>query len=564
MPPVTAGTLAPENTVASGARPEHVWPTLTPAQISRIAARGTRRRVQRGEILMQPGEPSARFFVAVSGSIEAIRTNDGNEQLVVTLGPGMFSGEGAILTGRPMMVQIRAGEPGEVIEVNRESLLQLIQTDSELSEILMRAFLLRRLELITRGYGDVVVLGSMHCAGTLRIREFLTRNGHPYTYVDLDNDADVQTLLDRFNITAADVPVLICRGTTVLRNPDNSQIADCLGFNAAINPAKPHDVVVIGAGPAGLSAAVYAASEGLEVLVVEGAAAGGQAGASSRIENYIGFPTGISGQDLAARAFAQAEKFGAEIMIGRTASRLACTGIPFALELDGSPKIPARSIIIATGASYRRLPLPNLAQFEGAGIYYGATFMEAQICKGEEVIVVGGGNAAGQAAVFLADSASRVVMLVRSGGLAESMSRYLVARIEAHPGIELHTRSEISALEGERHLERVRWKNNRDGKSEERAIRHVFLMMGAEPCTAWLDGCIALDAKGFIKTGSDLSPDDLSAAKWPLARSPYLLETSRPGIFAVGDVRAGNVKRVASAVGEGSIAVTSIHKVLAE
>jgi len=548
----------------TSSRAEHVWPTLTPAQISRVAARGRRRRVERGEVLIEPGEPSTRMFLVTAGTIEVIRTTDGIEQLVVTFGPGMFSGEGAMLTGRPVVVRIRAGEPGEVIELDRDALLSLIQTDSELSEILMRAFILRRLELIARGYGDVVLVGSTHCAGTLRIKEFLTRNGHPYAYVDLDVDDDVQALLDRFEVSVDDIPVLICRGTVVLRNPTNGQIADCLGFNDAIDQTKSRDVVVIGGGPSGLSAAVYAASEGLDVLVVEGAAAGGQAGSSSRIENYIGFPIGISGSDLAARAFTQAEKFGAQVMIGKAASGLACTALPVAVEIDGRQRIPARTVIIASGASYRRLPLPNLAQFEGAGVYYGATFMEAQLCRGEEVIVVGGGNAAGQAAVFLAESAARVHMIVRSSGLAESMSRYLIRRIEGHPSIELRTHTEIAALEGATHLERVRWRDNRDGSTERRDVRHVFMMAGAAPCTAWLNGCIALDAHGFIKTGPDLTPDDLAASHWPLARAPYLLETSRPGIFAVGDVRAGNIKRVASAVGEGSIAISLIHKVLAE
>jgi thioredoxin reductase (NADPH) len=297
---------------------------------------------------------------------------------------------------------------------------------------------------------------------------------------------------------------------------------------------------------------------------VEGSAPGGQAGSSSRIENYIGFPTGISGQELADAAFGQAEKFGAQIMIGKAVSGLACTSVPVAVEIEGRQRMRARTVIIASGAAYRRLPLPNLAQFEGAGIYYGATFMEAQLCKDEDVIVVGGGNAAGQAAVFLAGTAARVQMLVRSSGLAQSMSRYLVRRIEGHPRIEVRTRTEVATLAGGNHLERVRWRNNRDGSTEERDIRHVFVMTGAVPCTAWLNGCIALDAHGFIKTGPDLTPADLAAASWPLARAPHLLETSRPGIFAVGDVRAGNVKRVASAVGEGSIAIVSIHKVLAE
>jgi thioredoxin reductase (NADPH) len=557
-------TMAAPISLVTSSRVDHVHPTLTQSQIGRIAARGRRRRVERGEVLLDTGEPSARMFVVLDGSIEVIRASDGVEQLVLTLGPGMFTGEGSMLTGRPVFVRIQAGEPGEVIEVDRDVLLALIQTDPELSEIFMRSFVLRRIELIARGYSDVVLVGSTHCSGTLRIKEFLTRNGHPYAYVDLDRDTDVQTLLDRFEVTSADIPVMICRGTVVLRNPSNGQIADCLGFNEMIDQTKLRDVVVIGAGPSGLSAAVYAASEGLDVLVVEGAAAGGQAGSSSRIENYMGFPTGISGNDLAARAFAQAEKFGAQIMIGKAATRLACGGLPFALEIDGSQRMPARTVILATGATYRRLPLPNLAQFEGAGVYYGATFMEAQLCRGEEVIVVGGGNAAGQAAVFLADSASRVYVLVRSDGLAASMSRYLVRRIEEHPGIEVRTRTEVVALDGSRHLDRVHWRDNRDGSLAERDIRHVFCMTGAAPCTSWLNGCIALDAQGFIKTGPDLTPDDLAAAQWPLPRAPFLLETSRPGVFAVGDVRSGNIKRVASAVGEGSIAISSIHKVLAE
>lgn len=560
----TVATATPPAGVLTVARPEQFYPVLTPAQLSRMAARGRRRLVQRGEILLSPGEPTSRMYVVIDGTIEIIRATNGIEQVVVTFGPGMFTGEAALLTGRPSFVRIQIGEPGELIEIEREPLLTLVQTDSELSEILMRAFVMRRLELIARGYSDVVLIGSTHCSETLRIKLFLTRNGHPYSYLDLDHDREVQTLLDRFEVTTADIPVLICRGEVVLRNPSNSQIADCLGFNEAIDQTKLRDVVVVGAGPSGLSAAVYAASEGLNVLVVEASSAGGQAAGSSRIENYMGFPTGISGLDLAARAFAQAEKFGAEVMIGKAASGLACTSLPFAIEIDGARRMASRTVIIATGATYRRLALPNIVQFEGAGVYYGATFMEAQLCRGEEVIVVGGGNAAGQAAVFLASSASRVHVLVRSTGLAESMSRYLVRRIEGHPAVEVRTETEVEAIEGNGHLARVRWRDKRTGKTEEHDIRHLFVMTGAVPCTSWLNGCVALDEQGFIKTGPELSPDDLAAAHWPLARAPHLLETSRPGVFAVGDVRSGNIKRVASAVGEGSIAIAAIHKVLAE
>ena len=365
-----------------------------------------------------------------------------------------------------------------------------------------------------------------------------------------------------FKVSAADIPVLICRGDVVLRNPANRQIADCLGFNVAIDPAQMRDVVVVGAGPAGLAAAVYAASEGLDVLVIEASAPGGQAGASSKIENYLGFPTGISGQALAGRAYTQSQKFGAKVLIAQSATGLACAHKPYAVEIGEAAPVPARTVIIATGAEYRKPPLDNLAQFEGVGVYYGATFMEAQLCVGDEVIVVGGGNSAGQAAVFLAQTAGRVHVLVRSGGLAESMSRYLVRRIEDNPAITLHTHTEIVALEGGDHLERVRWHDRQTGDTETHAIRHIFLMTGAIPNTSWLDGCVVRDAKGFIKTGPDLTQEELAEAHWPPGRAPYLLETSLPGVFAVGDVRAGNIKRVASAVGEGSISISFVHQIL--
>jgi thioredoxin reductase (NADPH) len=437
-----------------------------------------------------------------------------------------------------------------------------VQTDSELGEIFLRAFLLRRVELIAHGIGDVVLVGSSHSAGTLRVKAFLTRNGHPYASIDLERDADVQALLDRFQVSVDDVPVMICRGTVVLRNPTNQQIADCLGFNEAIDQTQVRDLVIVGAGPAGLSAAVYGASEGLDVLVLETSSPGGQAGSSSKIENYLCFPTGISGQELTARAYTQAQKFGAQLLIAKGATQLAGDRQPYAIEIDHGPRVLARTVIIAAGAEYRRLSLDNLSRFEGAGVYYGATFVEAQVCAGEEVIVVGGGNSAGQAAVFLAQSASRVHILVRSGGLAESMSRYLIRRIEETPAIVVRPHTAIKALDGGDHLERVRWRNRQTGTSETHDIRHVFAMTGAVPNTRWLDGCVALDAQGFIKTGPDLSPADLAAARWPLVRAPHLLETSLPGVFAVGDVRGGNIKRVASAVGEGSIAVAFVHQVL--
>jgi thioredoxin reductase (NADPH) len=545
-------------------RAEHIFPTLTPAQMARVAAHGHTRRVTAGEVLVEAGENVMPFFMLLSGQIEIVRPSAAADTVITVHRRGEFTGEANMLSGRRTLVRAHVIESGEVVELSREQLLTLVQTDAELSEILMRAFILRRVELIANEIGDVVLVGSLHSRGTLRIKEFLTRNGHPHAYIDLDRDRDVQELLDRFHVAVAEVPVLILRGGGVLRNPTNQQIAEALGFNVAIDQTHIRDVVVVGAGPSGLAAAVYGASEGLDVLVLETNAPGGQAGASSRIENYLGFPTGISGQDLAGRAYTQAQKFGAQILIAKGATQLTCNRKPYTIAMNDGPAVPARAVIVATGAEYRRLPIENLSQFEGSGVYYGATFVEAQVCGGEEVIVVGGGNSAGQAAVFLAQTAKRVHILIRSGGLAESMSRYLIRRIEDNPAIVLHPHTEIVALEGEAQLQRVHWRDTRTGAEETCDIGHVFLMTGAVPNTAWLKGCIALDGKGFIKTGPDLSAEDLARARWPLARAPHLLETSLPGVFAVGDVRCGNVKRVASAVGEGSIAVSFVHQVLHE
>ena len=542
---------------------DQIFPKLTPAQLRRIAAHGHRRASQSGEVLYEQGERDVPFFVVISGELEIVQPSGASETIVTVVGPGQITGEVNTLSGRRTLFRNRATRDSELIEIDRQHMLALMQTDAELGEILMRAFILRRAELVTAGVGDAVLIGSLHSAGTLRIKEFLMRNGHPYSYIDLERDKDVQGLLDSFHIAASEIPVVICRGQIVLKNPSNQQLADCLGFNETIDKAQMRDVIIIGAGPSGLAAAVYGASEGLDVLVMETSSPGGQAGSSSRIENYLGFPTGISGQELTGRAYNQAQKFGAEILIAKS-TQLFCERKPYNVEVENGAKIPGRTVVIATGAEYRRLPLDNLSRFEGAGIYYGATFIEAQLCGGEEVIVVGGGNSAGQAAVYLAETAKRVHMLVRSAGLAETMSRYLIRRIEGTPTIKLHPCTEIVALEGNSHLESVRWQNNQTGQVEEHNIRHVFVMTGADPNTRWLNGCVALDAKGFIKTGPDLLPEDLNAAHWPLARPPYLLETSLPGVFAVGDVRAGSIKRVASAVGEGSIAISFVHQVLRE
>jgi thioredoxin reductase (NADPH) len=545
-------------------RVDQMFPTLTPAQLARVAGHGRVRAVEQSETLVEAGQQVVPFIVVRRGTIEIVRPYGESETHIFTLGPGQFNGEINMISGRRTLVSARALETSEIVEMDREQLLAVVQTDSELSEILMRAFILRRVSLIAGGLGDAVLVGSNNCAATLRVKEFLSRNGHPYQYIDLDRDAEAQNLLDRFKISAADVPVLICRGDTVLRSPSNRQIAECLGFNEAIDQTQVHDVAIIGAGPAGLAAAVYAASEGLDVLLIESHAPGGQAGSSSKIENYLGFPTGISGQALMARAATQALKFGAKMIIAQGAQKLACQKTPYSVEIDGDVRIPARTVIIATGAEYRKPSLEHLEKFEGAGVYYGATFMEAQLCAGEEIVIIGGGNSAGQAAVFLAQTARRVYILVRSDGLAESMSRYLIRRIEESPNIDLRTHTEVVALEGGNHLETVRWRNRQTGDTETNGIRHVFVMTGAVPSTGWLNGCVALDAKGFIKTGPDLTDEDLDHAHWQLARAPHLLETALPGVFVVGDVRANNIKRVASAVGEGSIAVAFVHQVLRE
>ena len=536
-----------------------MFPKLDAAQIARLLPLGQERRVAAGEIIFDLGDSEHGVFVVLDGSIELASVVNGQESLLMVHGAGVFTGEVNQLSGRRSLVRCRAHEPSRLLEISRANLQRVMQNDAALGELFLRAFILRRVYLITHSVGDAVLIGSSNSADTLRLREFLSRNGHPFTYVDVETNSDVQTLLDHFAVRVTDIPVLICRGELVLRNPTNAETAACFGLNTGIDEAEVYDLIVVGAGPSGLAAAVYGASEGLNVLVVESNGPGGQAGSSSRIENYLGFPMGISGQDLANRAFVQAEKFGARIAVARSAAALQCARPPYAIHLDDGGSVQSRSVIVATGAQYRRLNLPNLAQFEGAGVYYGATQVEAQVCGGREVAIVGGGNSAGQAAIFLSTVAKHVYLLVRRAGLSETMSRYLISRIEACPEITVKTFTEIEALEGHEHLERTHWRNTQTGERHTCETQHLFLMTGATPNTGWLDGCVAMDAKQFIQTGGDVRE------QWPLERRPpFMLETSRPGVFAVGDVRAGSLKRVAAAVGEGSMAVQFVHKVLAE
>jgi thioredoxin reductase (NADPH) len=537
-----------------------IFPTLTEAQIERLAWLGRERAFEAGDILFDQGGTNRPLMVVLEGEIEILSDGD---TLVTVHHPGQFSGDVDLISGHPAVVRARARRAGRVLEVPADRARSLVVTDPELSQILLRAFILRRALLMTRSAGNIVLIGSRHSAGTLTLQEFLTRNNQPYAYLDADRDAGVQTTLEGFGVGVDDIPVFICSGKQVLRKPTIEEVAECLGLNR-LSKDVVRDVVVIGAGPGGLAAAVYGASEGLDVLVLESTAPGGQAGSSSRIENYLGFPTGVSGQDLASSALLQAQKFGAELVVARLAVALECDRRPYRIRLGAGVSVAARTVVIATGVKYRKPDIPDLSRFEGVGVYYGATSVEALLCEGEDVIVVGGANSAGQAAIFLAEAGRRVYMLIRGSGLSDTMSRYLIRRIEETPSIELKTHTRIVALEGATSLERVTWSDAAEGKLTSVPIRHVFMMTGANPNTGWLEGCVALDEKGFVKAGPDLLPSDLVAAKWPLRRPPLLFETNVPGVFAVGDVRAGSAKRVAAAVGEGSVCIQLVHKVLAE
>jgi thioredoxin reductase (NADPH) len=545
-------------------RAAQMFPRLTPEQIRRISSIGQSRPIRTGEVLFDVGEQNTRFFVVLEGEVHIVRPVADREETVTVHRAGEFTGEINMLSARRSLVRARVTRDGAAIVVDRDGLHAIVQRDSELSEILMRAFILRRVALLSVDNEDMVLLGSRHSADTAHIREFLSRNGQPFAYQDVETDPTVQALLDRFHVGVNDVPVIVCGGGHVLKNPSVETLSTALGLSSELDPREVRDLVVVGAGPAGLAAAVYGASEGLRVLVFESTAPGGQAGTSSRIENYLGFPTGISGQALSGRALSQAEKFGAEVAIGRTVVRLSCDSRPYRLYLSDGQVVRTRTIVVATGAKYRKLDLPSMQRFEGTGIFYSATHLEGQLCRGEEIAVVGGGNSAGQAAVFLSGLARTVHMLVRGAGLAESMSRYLIQRIESTPNVFLRTRSEIEMLDGGDGLERVRWRHLDTGKRELRDIRHLFLMTGADPNTGWLEGCVLLDDKKFVKTGADLLPEDLAGARWTAPRRPYLMETSIPGVFCVGDARSTSVKRVASAVGEGSICIQLVHRALQE
>jgi thioredoxin reductase (NADPH) len=544
------------------ARRDQMFPTLSAAQLARLERYGQRRAIRAGEILAEPGDRGLPMWVMLSGSIEAIQVGMSGETIVVTHTAGGFSGEMSTLRGISTMVRVRVCADGEVLQIDENCLRTIVQTDSELGEIFLRAFILRRVGLIQAHAGDVILLGSSHSADTLRLQQFLTRNTFPYLYLDIQEDAAACELQERLKLKPSDLPVVICRGVVALKNPSTEEVAACLGMNQLVDDRRVRDLIVVGAGPAGLAAAVYGASEGLDVLVLETGTPGGQAGSSSKIENYLGFPTGISGLALAGRALVQAQKFGAEIRTASPALRLRCEGKPYAVELASGASVKGRCIVLASGVEYRQLNLENAARFLGVGIYYGATATEARRCRGDEVVVVGGGNSAGQAAVFLAGTSSVVHMLVRSHGLADTMSHYLIRRIQETPNIKLRLNTQITSFEGTDELERVTCKTSPGGAAETLPIRHVFLMTGAVPSTHWLAGCIALNEKSFALTGPDVPAGDLDPKLWNTSRRPESFETSLPGVFAVGDIRCGSVKRVAAAVGEGSACIQQVHLVL--
>jgi thioredoxin reductase (NADPH) len=528
-------------------RQAQTFPELSEDQVARVRAFGMVEQVPAGTPLFSRGERGADFFVVIDGAIEIVDpAGDAERAIVHRHGARQFSGELDQFNNRSILVSGRAAVDCAIIRVPRRNFRRMIDAEPDIGEIIMRAFILRRVGLMRHAQGGITVIGSAHDGDRLHIQQFLTRNGYPFHVVDSDVEGEAARLMEEAGAGGDDLPLVLLQGGAPLRRPSSAVLADAIGLTESFDPDHIHDLAVIGAGPAGLAAAVYAASEGLDTVVIEKLAPGGQAGTSSRIENYLGFPTGISGQALAGRAQVQAQKFGARLAISRCAVRLHCDDRPFCIDLDDGQVIRTHAVVIATGARYRRLSVPGYERFEGQGIHYAATWIESGLCESQEVIVVGGGNSAGQAAVFLSGVAAHVHILVRSEGLAATMSDYLIQRIERSPKITLHTHSEITALEGDRFLERVGWANRRDGSEQMRNIGNVFVMIGAAPNTEWLDGCVPLDRGGFVETGEG---------------SPY--QTTTPGIFAVGDVRAGSTKRVASGVGEGSVVVSSIHQYLA-
>jgi thioredoxin reductase (NADPH) len=540
-------------------RHQETFPELTAQEIDRLRRYGSLRKYSDGDKLFEAGKISPGMFVVLKGVV-ALTQRDGLGHVtpIAEQGEGQFLADVGQLSIRATLVDATAEGDVETLLIPTDGLRALLVAEAELGERIMRALILRRVALLQGGAAGAVLIGSAGSADMIRLDGFLTRNGYPHHFLDPARDLEAKEVIGRYADIAGGLPLVVCPDGTVLGNPSELSLSRQIGLTVASRTNFVYDVAVVGAGPAGLSTAVYGASEGLSVAVLDGRSFGGQAGASARIENYFGFPTGISGQALTARAFIQAQKFGADILIPVAVKSLDCTRAngAFVLETEGGDRIQARTVVVASGARYRHPSIADIARFEGRGVWYWASQIEARLCAGEEVVLVGGGNSAGQGAVFLSGHAARVRMMVRGPGLAESMSRYLIDRIAATPNIELMTETEIVALSGAAggNLAGVRWRDRRDSRESEGAIRNVFLFVGADPATEWLQGCVALDKAGFVRTGVG-SPDGGPA------RSP--LESSAPGVFAVGDVRSGSVKRVGGAIGEGAAAVAAIHEFLA-
>jgi thioredoxin reductase (NADPH) len=530
------------------------FPRLTAEQRDRLRAAGRTRNVQPGEILFREGDRGYDFFAIESGAITIVEGYGRENRVIAVHGRHRFLGEVNLLTGSPAYLTAVVRDAGEVIQVPARRLRGLLGEDEELSNLILRAFMSRRTILIDIGAG-VKVVGSRYSQDTRRVREFLARNRMPYHWMDLEEDEEADGLLRALGIAACETPVVI-GGEDVLRNPSNAEVARMLGFGSRGAPPPMCDLVIVGAGPAGLAAAVYGASEGLDTQIIDAVAFGGQASTSARIENYLGFPTGISGSELAERATLQARRFGARMVVPAKAVGLRAENAHYTIELSDGSEVNGRTVIVATGAQYRKLALPNLERYAGVGVYYAATQAEAQLCAGDPVLIVGGGNSAGQAAMFLSRQASSCQLLIRGGDLASSMSRYLIDELARRPQVELVTHTEVVELKGSDALEAVVVADRRTGDRRRVECRALFVFIGADPHTDWLRGHAAMDEHCFLLTGHDVRGEDLLA----YSAEPFFLETSRPGIFAVGDVRAGSIKRVASAVGEGSMAVRLVHQ----
>ncbi|MBJ7308648.1 FAD-dependent oxidoreductase [Rugamonas sp. CCM 8940] len=572
IPDASQDDAVPSTTLDIEARRHQIFPVLGSAEIKRMHRFGQVRRFADGEAILEAGRTAFGLVVVLSGRIAVNRFDGlGNTWPVVEHGPGQFGGEVAQLSGRPALANANAVGPVELLVISSESLRALVIAEAELGERIVRALILRRVGLLETNSGGPVIVGPRGHGRIHHLQSFLAANGHPHTVLDPQTDSQAADLLALYQPSADELPLVVCPDGVVKKNPSLAEMGRCLGMLPELSEDKVWDVIVVGAGPAGLATAVYAASEGLSVLALETRAYGGQAAASARIENYLGFPTGVSGRALAGRAFVQAQKFGVEIAIPAPAARLICDTYPLQVEMCGSgTRLKARSVVLSCGARYRRPSLANLKQFEGRGVYYWASPIEAKLCKTEEIILVGGGNSAGQAAVFLAGHAAKVHMVIRGAGLAATMSSYLIERIAATPNIVLHTHSEIVALEGDEDgLKQVRWRDRQTGNEENCDVCRVFLFIGADPNTGWLGDCgVDVDDKGFIRTGFDVTKAQCHANFAHGVYPPDLparaaLETSVPGVFAIGDVRANSTKRVAAAVGEGAAVVSQIHAFLA-